>query len=346
MTHTEYINFIKQLEIEISLLPLPLGIKELIIDAVRTQQERSDEEIKMGLDEQSENETVAIITSNPKLHALYFDRLDVQALHDSAEDIPFKYKSRYLTYETCLYHLLAFILNHILEQLVCDGLCNRVQLAPLVILLLQKSEKVAIYGNGFIPCDNFSNMCIRQYAKQLSTQYSIDPCPIYSTEAEISKDFAAGSHMILQRVVSNLNIVDENKLEWEQIDEFRKDKESRLSYIHFLNYLRERWDIYDTDLFIYEIEKSYYEYKKALKKHGMTTRIGFLKDLFSTEVVLPTAISSVASHIINPALMPFITGTFFAGTIAFKILQYKADVKFEKPDSSIAWLIGLEDNLK
>lgn len=344
MTSQDCLSFIQELIVKVELLPIPTIAKELIIYDIKIQQDILFRQIKMGLEEQGKDESVAVITGNAKLHALFFDKLDVQALHGSAEDIPFEYKSRYLTYETTLFYLLTYIINYTSEEIVNSGICDRAEIFPLISLLVENVEKVAIYGRGLVPCNSYSNNSIRLYSQQLSNQYGINACPIYSADAEISNDFKAGAQIILQRVVNNLNIVDEMQLEWEQVSDFRKDKESRLSYIHFLSYLRERWDIYDKKMFEYEIEKLYYEYKRALKKHGVMTRLGFVKDLFSTEVVLPTALSSVASYLIKPELMPFITGTFVVGSIGFKMLEYASDVEYEKPDASIAWLIGIEEH--
>lgn len=346
MTNSDYVSFINNLIKEIASLPLPKGIIDFVINNVIIEQNLCANEMEMGLREQDKNERIAVITGNPKLHALFFDRLDVQALHTDAHDIPFEYKSRYLTYETSLFYLLSFILNHTSEQLINSGYIDRAGMAPLALLLIEKINNVAIYGHGLIPCSTFVNVSIRKYAQQLSKQYSINVFPVYPDDISISNDFEHGSQTIIQRTIKNLNIADEEHLEWKQISDFRKDKESRLAYINFLNYLRERWDIYDKDIFLYEIEKSYYEYNKSLKKHGIMTTLGFIKDLFSTEFVLPTAISSVASQILNPSLTPYVTGAFVVGSIVFNICKYKTDLKYEKPDTSIAWLIALDKQLR
>lgn len=346
MTNNDYFDFIDNLIADISAAPLPKEIRDFVINDVKIQRDINLREIDIGLSEQSKNESIAVITGNPKLHALFFDRIDVQALHTNAQDIPFEYKSRYLSYETCLFYLLTFILNHTSEQLISSGYMSREDMFPLVPILIERINKMAIYGSGLVPCHQFSDYSIRQYAQQLSAQYDINACPVYSSDIDISNDFQSGSQTILQRAITNLNIVDSEQLEWKQIADFRKDKEARLAYVQFLSYLRERWDIYDKDVFLYEIEKSYHDYNKSLKKHGIMTTIGFIKDLFSTEFVLPTAISSITTEFINPTLTPFVTGAFVAGSIAFQVLQYKADIKYEKPDTSIAWLIAINNHLK
>jgi len=53
-----------------------------------------------------------------------------------------------------------------------------------------------------------------------------------------------------------------------------------------------------------KFEEAYNDYCKALKKHGFKTVKGFIKDFFTTEFVLPTSITSLATTHIDPTLTP------------------------------------------
>ena len=302
-------------------------------------------EIQLGLEEQSISESIAVATKNPKLHALFFDRIDCSALVGiSGSSIPWEYVNRLMTYESCLFNHLKFLAKFLMTDPVFTEARAFPEFNELIIYFLEQSDEFGLIGDDHCRYAINERKMVRRHAQELNSLYKCKALPVYSSIEEFCNDFQEGSYIVTQRVIKNLSIVDDEKLEWEQIKQFRQDREARNKYKQFLDFLRGKWSDGDIDYITYQIEKQYEAYNAALRKHGIETRLGVLKDIFSSKYVLPTAIASIVTNVTNPKFVPIVAGVFALGSFTLSLSEYKLNLeKFNPPDTSIAWIYEVGD---
>lgn len=134
------------------------------------------------------------------------------------------------------------------------------------------------------------NFCICEYAEKIGKRYHIDTVPIYHDPTEMDMD--TGLNMpelefdILQICMANLPEIDEVSLEWKQVEEFRRDKDSVVKLRRFKLWLL-------TELFEKSkeeveciFEKELDDYKFALKKHGIMTAMGGCTTILSASATI------------------------------------------------------------
>jgi hypothetical protein len=300
-------------------------------------------EVKLGLQEQNRNEKIAVITSSPKLHALFFDRIDCQALIGiQASSIPWEYVNRFITYESSLYSLLVFLSKVMMEDPVFEELRSQKMFNELVAFFLVESNKFSLFGSENCPYAVDKTNMVRRQSEGLKALYNVSATPVYSSTEEFIKEFEEGSHSVTQRVIENLSIVDDDELEWAQVKQFREDREARHKYALFLEFLKSKWESDKIDYYSYQIESKYQGYNNSLKKHGIKTRVGIFKDIFSAKFLLPTSLASITSSLTYPELTSVIAGLFAFGTLSVSLAEYKLNLRFDPPDESIAWIYELK----
>lgn len=105
------------------------------------------------------------------------------------------------------------------------------------------------------------------------------PTVFYHAKQSFETDFPKGKNQILTKVISDVAMVDEENLEWEQVIEFRKDKEAKAKYIRFMRWLDKELLTSDSkqieDLVAVKLD----DYQWTLKKHGLKTVIGTISSL-------------------------------------------------------------------
>jgi hypothetical protein len=305
-------------------------------------------EIELGRNEQSKNEKIAVITSGAKLHSLFFDRIDCQAIMDgTASSIPWEYVNRYMTYETCLFSFFNNIFSIIIEDPNFEDLRQQFNFDQIAKYLLGESQKIGLFGNEH--CQFFADerSMLKKQSESINALYDTNAIPVYSSNEEFVNDFGAGSYVVTQRVIDKLEIADNDQLEWSQVKQFKDDRDMRNKYAQFLDFLKSKWSGNNIDYYSYEIESKYYEYNESLKKHGIKTRIGVFKDLFSGKFILPTSMATIASSVTSPELTPILIGLFTVGKLSLSLFEYKLNLRsIDKPDKSIAWIYEIKKKVK
>jgi len=98
--------------------------------------------------------------------------------------------------------------------------------------------------------------------------------PVYASLEDRDREFTRGDLAVVTSILSGLQVVDEDKCEWEQVLEFRADVEVRDKYKRFLHWLNVKMVDQPESLIREEIELRHADYKNALHKHGIVTTIG------------------------------------------------------------------------
>jgi hypothetical protein len=242
----------------------------------------------------SQGESAAIALDSPKTAALVFDRVwglgpDIpqEVRFGSATDFEFgKMLSMYMLMKKQQAHGH----NRLFPDFTSEQLSESLMLAKKFrkeLCLSTSSNSVFqfldllgdIYKETPSPPENLNNISAF-FSKRLAEAYrqeaNLEVYPVYSSEANRDSEYVPGKYPVLVIALSNLDLVDEEKLEWKQVLDFRSDSVARrkLSSLH-------RWA--DTQMVGHsasditeEIEARLEDYKWATQKHGIETALGAL----------------------------------------------------------------------
>jgi len=195
----------------------------------------------------------------------------------------------------------------------------------------------------------FSNL--RMFRDYFWNSYEVDIIPVYPSSAAFNSDYpnsTVGNNGLVV-ALTNLNIVEEDSLSWEQVREFRKDKENRKLYRNLLHWMDKdllgKSQSFIEDELSIKLEK----YESALKKHEIKTVLGVISETLDGKYLLGTAGVALTSSILgNPTLGLLVAGGLTIGKVAVKAAEMFIDLDdAEKgPDSEIAWIYEIKHELK
>jgi hypothetical protein len=150
-----------------------------------------------------------------------------------------------------------------------------------------------------------------------------------------------GNKSTVVTTLGNLKIVNEDSLEWEQVQELRSDSQTRDNYRRFFHWLDKEM-IGKSQAFIEdEISNKLSDYEEALKKHGIKTIIGTLKEILDGNFLFGTgAIAGITAFASEPILGIFAEAGLIIAKLSISIAEKKLDYEeIEKgPNSEISWV--------
>ena len=121
-----------------------------------------------------------------------------------------------------------------------------------------------------------SHMQIRVECHQ-RTGYTV--VPVYDHQRQFLLDFPVGQQVVYQAAIENLPEIVEESTSWEQILNFRQDKEAARKYRELRFWLREclqaRSVDHASDIIYFKVE----QYEWALRKHGFKTATGAISSI-------------------------------------------------------------------
>lgn len=156
----------------------------------------------------------------------------------------------------------------------------------------------------------------------------MDTCVIFDFEKDGNETVVESKSTIFTACLNSVEIVIEDQLDWTNLWEFRSDKESLRKYRKLHRWL-------DTSLkatSVTEAEDLIWEnmerYSLALKKHGIKTLDGALKNIFSKETFVSTASGLVLSALFEQEMAGFVVaGGFVSAKFALEIADYITERK-------------------
>jgi len=207
-------------------------------------------------------ESAAVSYRLPKTSALCYDRVFGFSGSDIPENIRFGGKSEgevgvfarrlFLECDSRGKRLHPSMVKLIKEKFLFEGLSHETN------LLVAENQSIAI-----------------AYAKECG----IPVVPVFHTEKEGATILhKPGDASVLVTTLSNLSVVDEEKLVWEQVNQFREDKDARAKFRRLIHWLDAEMINKPQSFVSDEISKRLDEYEWALKKHGIKTLLGTITD--------------------------------------------------------------------
>lgn len=165
--------------------------------------------------------------------------------------------------------------------------------------------------------------------------------PIYALSSDRETEFHEGTRQVLVATLSNLEIVDEQQLTWEQVIEFRDDEQTKQKYRRLLHWL-DRDMVGKSEAFIHdEICQRLEDYESSLKKHGVKTVVGIIQEVLDGKYL--AGVSDVSSPFVlagHPTLGVLAGAGLIVARVVVKIAQVLLDFDDVErgPNSEISWV--------
>lgn len=152
-------------------------------------------------------------------------------------------------------------------------------------------------------------LTLRLMCAEMREHFQIVPTIIYESQALLEKDYPAGPQQVLNATIDNISIVDEKKLTWKQVVEFRRDVEARRKYQRLVRWvdaeLKARTANEVADLLAIRLD----DYEWSLKKHGLKATIGTLGSLVDPKFIGATSAATAAAAFAAGGIWGALAGT-------------------------------------
>ena len=175
------------------------------------------------------------------------------------------------------------------------------------------------------------------------------PTIIYNKSEYESSDLKNGKENVLSCIIQNLELVDEAKLDWKQVMDFRKDDEARLKYKRLMNWIDNRIQSKSINQIQDEIEIKLADYKWSLNKHGIKTTYGAINALFDPKFLGSISAIAASSAFIGGEVWSTLatTGVIVGKTALTLGLNQANFISDKRPDNyEIAYIYDIEKKIK
>jgi len=252
---------------------------------------------KTGMD--TKKPSVAVVVNNPKTVALYFDKVASAINHDEIPDD--------------IRHDFGCFLAQDYKDIIASRSDPDDPDDPEVVTIeyekeyrkdetpLTEEEKEKVVANFKIYLDCTFNSSEDFLLHPI--YYEIDAFhrgnkALYPDAQNQQK------YPVIDTSLVDVPIISGEQLEWEQILEVKKDSKSEQDLRNFRLFLNENLIDKSKDHALDILEKKYEDYQFSLKKHGILTATGTLKQIIQSNSVLASALTSIVGATTgNTALM-------------------------------------------
>ena len=276
------------------------------------------------------NQTVGIALVNRKTSALFFDRIWSASPYFS-DQVPSDIGIFGATeFETWPFVVRAFIDESKIEKeipdIVADGYTDLEQLSQ------------ADAGDDF-------NWLERGISTALRHAHGIESVPIYSSSKDLNKEYKAGDTAAIIASIQNLKIVDEEKLSWDNVREFRADREASVKLRRMRNWLSAELVGKSVSEVEDAISTRLDAYDWALKKHGILTVSGTMSDMLDPKALTAAASAMAGLAYSEGSLWAAIGGvSIVLGKTAVGVARRLVDLRDAErgPNSEVAFVHELK----
>jgi len=169
---------------------------------------------------------------------------------------------------------------------------------------------------------------LRQMSTIIAGAVGVPIIPVYSSLRSRDLAYGEGDWEAIVSILSNLEIVDEDSISWEQVLEFRRDEKAQRLYKRFLHWLDSKMIGRSLSYIEDEITLRYEDYLWSLKKHGINTVLGTLSTTLDSKTIFSGAIAVVSAAIAGEPLWGlFASSGIVVGKIAVKAARVLLDLQ-------------------
>lgn len=173
--------------------------------------------------------------------------------------------------------------------------------------------------------------------------------PFFRDFEQFHKFLPKGHSDAIEVTLTKIGVIDESKLEWNQVLDLRKDKDNIVKLRRFRLFLAEKYKEADETYIQESLQNLIYEYEEACKKHGLDLKISTIsKILDSNSLMASLTVATTAVLTGNPIVIGAgaVGAAIEIGKVGVHIIKKKLDFKSWKNNSEIAYLMAIKEKLK
>lgn len=231
------------------------------------------------------------------------------------------------------------------------------EIMPQMLIIMMEAAKETGLAVDF-NLDEFSSISPQQKAinerksltrmfSQQSSQFSLHPTIIYanqSDESDVSKD----SKSVLTTALTNLQIVDEEKLSWDQVLEFRKDPDAVAYYRRITRFIdgsivgRSQAELEDV------LSDRLENYEWSIKKHGIRAKLGSISATLDPKFLSATSLVAGSAAIAGGAVWGALAGLTIAlgkAAVSFGTARIEGQDELRASNFEIAYVHEVKKRL-
>lgn len=234
-------------------------------------------------------ETSAVAIFNAKTAALCYDRVWRLGAWDNlderraASDIIFHGTTRWEIELACSL-TLSFMMGRFKRENPQDSAPDPARSIDRLTNLLDEG--------GIIGGDSIA----RTTSMYLRDEHQVTAVPMFHFARTRDEVYKPGAVSTLTTLLSNVSVVDEDALSWEQVHDFRRDTRSRANFRRLVHWLDREMVGKPLSYIEDEVGVRLDAYDRAMKAHGVRTVIGSLSALLEKDFLLAgTAVTSAAA---------------------------------------------------
>jgi len=195
--------------------------------------------------------------------------------------------------------------------------------APIVAMVGPVDKKKEMFRAG---TDLGLASAFRKISISFSSKHSVPLVPIYDFIKQRNKMYKEGDREVVIITLSDLDIVDEKQLTWDQVIEFRSDRENQKKYKRLLHWL-DRGMTGRTPRFIKdEILIKLDDYESALRKYGIRTIAGIVEETVDGKLITGVTAATGTINLAGHPTLGFLVGAgILIGKVVMKLIQVKLD---------------------
>lgn len=107
--------------------------------------------------------------------------------------------------------------------------------------------------------------------------------PVFENATFRKTEYTHGNQAVLLHTIDNLDIIDEQSLEWDQVHEIRKDQPSRIALRNLSHWLDKEMVGQPANYISDELALRLDNYQRAVRKHGVKTVVGALQQVITPQ---------------------------------------------------------------
>lgn len=231
------------------------------------------------------DQSAVIAHGTPKTAALCFDRVwDRDPRRGVPESIGF--------YGGTLEELTILTIDRLMELMLFRMEDSNREVSERAEAILAQIYPYFLKVIGIKSAEDVSDlvgMGCRFLGDGLFDNYSLNIPISYTSIKSRDMEFQRGDYSVLISCFTNLAIVDEEALDWEQVIEFRRDDEARKKYRRLTHWLNKEMLGKPREFIEDEIAIRHEDYTWALKKHGLKTLVGSLSATFDHRALIASS---------------------------------------------------------
>jgi hypothetical protein len=261
----------------------------------------------------SANQSSVVSVDAPKTAALCFDRVWTGLRPDVPDEIAFQSGTNF-EIEALTILSVPRLIDQIERQL------GRPELEL-------RERTIQAYQRRFTASLDFELMFERLISEMLYRERGIRTATVFASTAKRDKEYKPGSTDVVVAVLQNLAIIDEEKLKWDQVKQFRGDKTA-------VNALRRLTHWLDAEMYCKsvafvedEIASRLFAYDRALRTHGVETALGTLQNVIDGKFLAGAAAAAATATFAGSTVWGAIAGgALVVGKVAVEAIRARLDL--------------------